>query len=433
MKALSAHLLSALAALSLNSAHADWTAFRGSKGDGVASGAALPEKWSAEENLRWKVALPGPGSSSPILVGDKVFVTCWSGYGGELGSDISELKRHLVCINKADGKLLWDKTVPAVQPEDQENSMLMEHGYASSTPVSDGVRVYVFFGKTGALAFDLEGKQLWHTPLGTGSNSRRWGSASSPILHEGKLIVNAYDESDALYAVDAATGKVSWKAEAQGVELAYGSPSILKQGEHTDIMLAVPQEVWGFNPADGKLRWYLAHGLTGNVSPGVVQGAGACYLFGGYPSTRAVAFTPGGKNDLGEKAIRWTSNDSTYIPTPIFHEGHLYVVNDGGFAQCMDAATGKTLYKERVMGNSGGESRRGRGKPFYASPVLADGKLYCQSRRNGVYVLAAKPQYELLSQNTLSGDDSQWNATPAVEGGRLYLRSDRALYCVGQP
>jgi outer membrane protein assembly factor BamB len=413
-------------------ASADWPGFRGPSGDGKASGPALPEKWSSQENLLWKTPLPGQGSSSPIVVGDRVYVTCWSGYGGSLGSDISKLQRHLVCANRADGKILWDRSVPAAQPEDEDNSMLMEHGYASSTPVSDGQRVYVFFGKSGALAFDLEGKQLWHTPLGTGSNSRRWGSAASPIIYQGKLIVNALDESQALYALDCASGQVTWKAPAEGVPLAYGSPCLLTQGDQTDIMLAVPQEIWGFNPDTGKLRWYFAHGLGGNVSPGPVQGGGACYLFGGYPSTRAVSFTPGIKGDLGPKAIRWDSNDSSYIPTPIYHDGHLYVVTDAGFALCVEAASGKTLYKERVMESSGGQ-RGGRGKPFYASPILVQDKLYCQSRRNGIFVVAAKPQYQLLAKHTISGDDSQWNATPAADAGRLYLRSDKALYCVGQP
>ncbi len=140
--------------------HADWPRLRGPKGDGVAEGSKVTTTWSEKEHIAWKVNLPGPGSSSPITLGDKVFVTCWSGYGDGTGDDMTKLVRHLVCVSKTNGKILWDKSVPAAQPEDQANGMLMEHGYASSTPVSDGKSVFVFFGKTGALAFDLDGKQL---------------------------------------------------------------------------------------------------------------------------------------------------------------------------------------------------------------------------------------------------------------------------------
>jgi outer membrane protein assembly factor BamB len=417
--------------LSTSLSYAEWTRFRGPNGSGVAEGSKLPLTWSATENLRWKADLPGPGSSSPIIVGDKILLTSWSGYGGSQGDDMQKLRRHVVCVAKADGKVLWSKEVPAVQPEDEAGNMLMEHGYASSTPVSDGKNVYVFFGKTGVLAFDLDGKQLWQTSVGTGSNDRRWGSAASPILHGGNLIVNAYDESGALYALDPATGKEVWKAPAEGVQLAYGTPSVIGKGEDEALVLAVPQEVWGFNPSTGKLRWFLTHDLPGNVSPGVIEGDGACYLFGGYPRTGSVAFTPGGKDDITKSGTLWAKNDSTYVPTPIFHEGHLYVINDNGFALCMNAKTGETVFKERVMESGGGGGRRGMGKPFYGSPILADGKLYCVSRKNGSFVIEAKPSYKLLAQNVISTDDSQWNGSPAVDGNRMYLRSDKALYCIG--
>jgi outer membrane protein assembly factor BamB len=361
------------------------------------------------------------------VVGDKVFVTCYSG----LDSGIQNLKRHLVCVSKSDGKVLWDKTVPAVQPEDEFQGFLAtEHGYASNTPASDGERVYVFFGKTGALAFDLEGKQLWHTELGTRSNSRRWGSAASVMLTAEHVVVNALDEGGAVFGLEKATGKVAWKAPAEGLELAYSTPVLVKHDGVEDIVLAVPQEIWGINPASGKLRWYATHGLGGNVSPGVVIGEGEAYIFGGYPRTASVGIKLGGKDDI-TKNISWNSEDSSYVPSPVLHEGHLYVVSDQGFATCMEAKTGKTLYKERIMESSGG-GRRGGGKPFYASPVLADGKLFCVSRKNGTFVLAAKPKYEVLAKNVIDLDTTQFNSTPAVDGNRLFIRSEKALYAVGE-
>lgn len=425
-------------------AHADWPRLRGPNGDGIAEGKA-PLTWNAKEHIQWQAALPGPGSSSPIVVGDRVLVTCWSGYADGSEGPLSDLKRHLVCLSKTDGKILWDKTVPAAMPEDQAGGMLMEHGYASSTPVSDGKSVFVFFGKTGALAFDLDGKQLWQVPLGTRSNPKGWGSASSPILYKDTVIVTAYDEGGAMVALDKATGKEVWRAPADGLNTVYSTPLVTGG----DLLLPVQGELWGLNPDTGKLRWYSSYSMGGNVSPVVSVGGGAVYVTGGFPSQGTAAVKPGGKGDITKTASLWNINSASYIPSPIYYEGHLYVVNDGGFAMCIDAKTGDEVYRERVMesvgggGGGGGQGRgpgtggggggrRGGGKPFYASPVLVDGKLYCPSRKNGTFVIAAKPKYELLARNVIETDDSQVNASPAVDGNKLYLRTDKALYCIGE-
>ncbi len=436
-------ILSLLTAVVLFSANlqADWPRLRGAKGDGTAEG-NVPVKWSDTENLKWKVALPGPGSSSPITVGEKVFVTCWSGYGDGTGKDINQLVRHLVCVGKTDGKILWDKSVPAVQPEDEAGGMLMEHGYASSTPTSDGQSVFVFFGKSGALAFDLDGKQLWQTSLGTRSNPKGWGSGASPILYKDTLIVTAYDEGGAMVALDKKTGKEVWRAAADGLNTVFSTPVVY--GE--DLLLPVANELWGLNPNNGKLRWYAGYDMAGNVSPSLAIGDGAVYVTGGFPTQGTCAIKPGGSGDMTKTNVLWSAKDASYIPSPIYHDGHLYVINDGGFALCLESKTGKEIYRERVMdsGNSGGgpsgggpsgrpeRGRRGGGKPFYASPVLVGDKLYCPSRKNGVFVLAAKPTFEVLAKNVFASDESQMNATPAVDGNRLYLRSDKALYCIGE-
>ncbi len=420
-----------LSLLVASQAHADWPRLRGPNGDGIAEG-KVPLTWSAQAHLKWQVALPGPGSSSPIVVGDRVFATCWSGYADGSGGSLDKLQRHLVCVNKVDGKIRWDKTVPAVQPEDPAGGMLMEHGYASSTPVSDGQSVFVFFGKTGALAFDLDGKQLWQTSLGTHSNRKGWGSAASPILYKDTVIVNAYDEGSAMVALDKQTGKEVWRAPAEGLETVFSTP--LVAGD--DLLLPVPGELWGLNPDTGKLRWYASYSMSGNVSPCVSVGEGAVYVTGGFPTQGTVAIKPGGKGDITKTGSLWNINSASYIPSPIYHDGHLYVINDAGFALCIEAKTGKEVFRERVMsgGQGGGQGggRRGGGKPFYASPVLVDGKLYCPSRKNGTFVIAAKPKYELLATNVIASDDSQMNAMPAVDANRLYLRSDKALYCIGE-
>ena len=344
MKTFSQAVLTITLALILGTTEskADWLRFLGPNGTGTApAGSKPPLKWSNSENLAWKTDLPGAGASSPIIVGGKVFVTCYSG----VDAGIEKLKRHLVCIEKASGTSLWDKSVPTVMPEDEFSGFLAtEHGYASNTPASDGERVYVFFGKTGALAFDLEGNQLWQTNLGTRSNSRRWGSAASVMLTKDRVVVNALDEGSAVFGLEKATGKIAWKAPAEGLELAYSTPVLVKNGSEEDLVLAVPQEIWGMNPANGKLRWYATHELPGNVSPGVVIGNDAdVFVFGGYPRTGSAAIKLGGRNDI-TSSIRWTSNNSSYVPTPIFHQGHLYVINDKGMALCMEAATGRVVF-----------------------------------------------------------------------------------------
>jgi outer membrane protein assembly factor BamB len=204
----------------------DWPRFLGPTGAAIVAESKVPLKWSDSENIVWKAEMPGPGSSSPIVFGDKVFITCWTGYGDKEGAnDMSKLTRHLLCLNRADGKVLWDAKVPSAVEEDPWRGYITEHGYATHTPVTDGEHVYVFFGKSGALAFDMTGKQLWQTSCGTSSGRMRWGSAASPILVGDVLVVNASDESQAIIGLEKTTGKVRWKAEGQ-FGMAYGTPNL---------------------------------------------------------------------------------------------------------------------------------------------------------------------------------------------------------------
>lgn len=412
----------------LQAASPDWPRFLGPRGMAVVPDAEVPLTWSEKDNLAWRADLPGPGSSSPIVVGDRVIVTCWTGYGDKPESqDPAKLQRHLVCLSLQDGRRLWETVIPSTAQEDPYEGFLTEHGYATHTPASDGRNLYAFFGKSGAYAFDLDGKQLWHAPLGTGSNSRRWGSGGSPVLYKDTVIINASDESKALYALDKKTGRQIWKAGGDAIDLAYGTPTLALHDGRTDLVFALAEEVWGLNPETGKLRWLATHGLPGNVSPSVIQDAGRYILFGGFPTQGSAAYRLGGQGDITESHHVWSSKSSSYVPTPVLHQGRLYVVNDQGFALCMDAATGKDIYRERVIESGTG---RGRGKPFYASPVLVGDRLYCVSRRGGTYVIAIGPEFRRLAHNVIVGDESQFHGTPAVAGDSLLLRSDRAVYCI---
>ena len=215
----------------------DWPRFHGPDGSGVSlDKQPLPVTWSETENLKWKAKLPGPGSSSPIVVGNRVVVTCWTGYGADPDheGDEKDLRRHVICLDRDSGKVLWDQTVEPVLPEDPYSGQFTQHGYASHTPVSDGKRIYVFFGKTGVLAFDLEGKKLWQTSVGTGSGSHGWGTASSPILYKDLVIVPASAESKSLVALNQADGKEVWRFNDSGFSehVGHAGAGRLRPGPH---------------------------------------------------------------------------------------------------------------------------------------------------------------------------------------------------------
>ena len=404
----------------------DWRQFRGPNGSGIAATDAQPATtWSDSQNVKWKVGLSGPGSSSPIVVGERVFITCYSGYGdGSNAGSLEKLQRHLLCFERQTGKALWDKSVSAKLPEDPYSGNLREHGYASNTPVTDGERVFAFFGKSGVLAFDFEGQQLWRVNVGKQSSNRRWGSGASPILCQDMVIINAAEESRSVLALNKLTGKEVWKAAVDSLELSFVTPVLVGcAGGRLDLALAVPGELWGMNPETGKLRWFAQTGIEGNVSPSVVAADGVVYATGGYPRQGTIAIRAGGKGDVTRTNVLWTSQNASYVPSPAVYQEHLFVVSDQGFVMCLEVKTGKLVYRERLSGLSGG-------KPFYASPVLANGHLYAVSRRNGTFVLEAKTEFKLLGQNKLTGDDTDFNATPAVAGNQLFLRSNRFLYCV---
>ena len=420
------------AAVSAPAGGADWPRFRGPDGAATSSDKTLPTAWSETQNLRWKLDLPGRGSSSPIVFGPRVFVTCYSGYGMDRSDpgNMRDLKRHLLCIDRTNGKVLWTQTVPAKVPEDDYRGYLREHGYASSTPVTDGKSVFVLFGKTGVLAFDMTGRKLWQVNVGKQSSNRRWGSAASPILYKNTVIVNAAEEGRAVFAFDKATGKQVWKAPSNSLELSFGTPGMLSISGHTELVIGVPGEVWGLNPDTGKLRWYAKTAIGGNVTPSVTAAAGVVYVTGGYPRLGSAAIRAGGgvpgKKDVTQTHVLWSTSDASYVPTPIVYEGHLYWLDDRGTAWCLDAKTGKRVYKERVDVPRGS----GSGRSCYASPVRVDEKLYVVTRTGGTYIIDAKPTFKQIAVNRFASDTSDFNATPAISNGQIFIRSNRRLYCV---
>ena len=395
---------------------ADWMQFRGPGGQGVGEASNLPVTWSADENVAWKTKLPGAGSSSPIFVGDKIYITCFSGYNepGQEGGEMSDLKRLLVCLNRADGKLLWSKEVPSKLPEQER--IRDDHGYASSTPASDGKRIYAFFGKSGVFAFDLAGKQIWHADVGDGLNG--WGSASSPVLYKNLVIINASVESDSLVALNANTGKEVWRQE--GIRESWSTPIIVEvPGKKPELVVSIQRKVVAFEPGTGTPLWSCETEITSYMVPTLVTHNGQVFCIGGR-TNGSMAVKSGGKGDVTDSHRMWVGKKGSNVPSPIYYEGHLYWAHDKlGIVYCANAETGEIVYEERLP----------RADQFYASPVLVDGKIYYVGRNGRTFVIAAKPEFELLATNDL-GERSTFNASPAVADNRLFLRSDQHLYCL---
>ena len=396
-------------------AQESWPQFRGPDGRATAPDARLDAQF-ASKDLLWKTALPGPGASSPVVAAGRVFLTSYSGYGldPQDPGEMDQLRLHVVCLDARRGRLLWERTLPPQLPEQPYRGFITRHGYAANTPVVDGDRVYVHLGRAGLFAFDFEGNQLWHAPLGT--KRHNWGSAASPVVYQDLVIVNASVEDGSLQAFDKRTGRRVWRTP--GVRRCWGSPMLVTtaQGE-VELVISMQGAIWGLDPGTGEKLWQC-RGIQDYVCPTPAVEGDVIYAIGGRRS-QCLAVRAGGRGDVTQTHLLWEARVGANVPSPVVYRGHLYWVNDRGQAICVRTRDGQVVYQRRV----------GRGRNVvYASTVRAGDKLLAVARSGNVFVLAARPEYELLGRNTLE-DESVFNATPAVAQGRLYLRSDRTLYC----
>ena len=450
-----------LLALSMSSplAAEDWSRFRGPNGSGVAVDAqSLPESFSATENLQWKVPLPGPGSSSPIVVGQKVLITCWSGYGlsRQEPGDLKALKLHLMCFDRQSGKQLWDEAIDAHFPEEEYYGMFAEHGYASHTPVSDGKQVFVYFGKTGLFAFDLNGKKQWSKSVGTGVGAKGWGTSSSPILYKDMVIVTASAENQALVAFKKDSGEQVWKQEADGLVGTWGTPVLVEVDKsRTDLVIGVPYEIWGLNPETGKLRWFCNATEDESFCSSVVANGDVVYAIEGR-SGGSYAVKAGGKDDVSKSHLVWSGSGRNRIGTPVVADGKIYFIS-GKVINCVDSATGKEIFQARLNskagsgpaqppaggpgggfggggGGFGGRGGRGGGMggQDYSSPVIGDGKLYYVARNGEIFVVKLGSEFAQLSSNRLTDETEDFSASPAISDKQIFIRSSKHLYCIGK-
>lgn len=401
----------------------DWPQFRGPNGSGISTDTGIPLEWSDTQNIKWKTPLRGRGSSSPIVWRDHVYVTSYSGYGlvkDDPHRNLGRLVRHLFCVRLSDGSVLWKADRPAGPnpPEHNIVEFLDQHGYASSTPVADETGVYVFYGTSGVVAYGHDGEKKWDKQLGT--RYYNWGTASSPILFENLLIVHADIESGALVALDKQTGDEVWRVDT-GDRDSWSTPLVVHVNGQPELVFhhsqGDPATLAAVDPRSGSPLWQCRV-LKNYLCPSPIAQDGMIYVIA---YQKGAAIRAGGR---GEITASWEIGKGSEVCTPVFYRGHLYWTSESeGIAYCVNAKTGELVYQQRLQP---------RPERIYASGVIADGKLYYVSRESGTYVLAAKPQFELLAHNVIESDDSIFNATPAISRGQLLLRSDKYLYCIGE-
>lgn len=419
--------IAALFLISLAAYAADWNRFRGPSGVGESAEKGLPTEWSSTKNIVWKTKLPGPGTSSPIVVGDRIYLTSYTGYAlsADKPGDVEKLKRHVLCLDRKSGELIWTKEFAAKQPESAySGGNNTWHGYASSTPTADDKNLYVFFGKSGVYALSLaDGSEVWHVDVG--EQTKGWGSSNSLVLFENLLIVNASIESGTLRALDKSTGKEVWKAS--DIRGAWNTPLLVKTGTgSTELVLSLPGspegKIVGYDPQTGEQLW-TSQGIPdgGYICPSVIAHEGVVYAIGGRKNT-ALAVKAGGKGDVTETHELWRTNKGSNVSSPAYHDGRIYWMHERqGTLICLDAKTGEVVFEERVSPRPG---------IVYSSTTVADGKIYAVSQHAGTFVFEAGPTFKQIAHNTFD-EDHRANASLAIDRGQLLLRDDGYLYCIG--
>lgn len=407
----------------------DWPQFRGPGGLGMADAAkGLPTEWSATKNVAWKSKLPGLGASCPVIFGNRIFVTCYSGYAEDpkKEGDPEDLKYHLICFDRSSGRTLWEKSLKSDGPVPAYNGFMPLHGYASSTPAVDADAIYTFFGTTGVSAWKHDGSKIWTTKVGDGTHN--WGSATSPVLFENLVIVNASVECGSLVALDRKTGKEVWRAE--GMQMSWNTPLLVPVGGKHELVISSKGRLKAFDPASGKPLWDCA-GIDDYVCPSVIAHDGVVFAIGARKCA-AVAVRAGGTGDVTDSHTVWRLDRGSNVSSPVYHDGHLYWADEKGKKVfCADAKTGKLVYEEALPPVED-PTAKGEGSRIYASPVAADGHLFYANRSGTAFVVKADPDFKLVAQNRIAGDEGRFNASPIVHNNQLLIRSDSVLYCVGK-
>ena len=427
-----------LAVAALAFASDQWPQFRGPGSMGVADDPALPEHWSSTDNVAWKIDIPGAGWSSPIVWGDRIFLTSVvaSGaqeppkkglyFGGERKTPTDEHRWMVYAVDFQTGKMLWQSEAHRGAPP---LSRHLKNTYASETPVTDGERVYAYFGGIGLYCYDVAGKLLWSKPSQPLATNYGWGTAASPVLHQGRIyIVNDNDEHSYLQALDKKTGEVIWSVD-RDESTNWATPFVWEHDGKAEIVTSGRKRIRSYD-LDGKLLWEVGGSLSTIVIPTPFASHGLLYVTSGYVGDEirpVFAIKPGARGDLtlapgqsSNSGIAWyLPTDGPYNTSPLVYGDYYYTLLDRGFLTCHDPRTGREIYgKQRIDPGAGA---------FTASPWAANGKLFLLSEDGDTFVVAAGKEYKLLGKNSL---DEMSMATPAIARGSLIIRTASKLYAI---
>lgn len=401
------YALAAIVCLASSGLADPWPAFRGPRSDGVShESSPFPLQWSATKNIAWSTPLPGSGHSSPVIWGERIFVTSCVEKTGE---------RFLLCLNRADGKIAWRKLVlkSTLEKKHRLNS------YASSTPCTDGEHVWATFldqPHIRVACYDMAGNQVWRVSPGKFNSPH--GFCSSPILYKDLVIVNCdQDNQEAfLIAFNKRTGKEVWRADRPNRTRSYCVPLIIEAAGKTQMVLTGSKCTASFDPATGKQHWII-QGPTEQFVASVVYAEDVFFVTGGYPEHHILGVRSDGAGDVTDSHILWrTTKAASYVPSPIACKGLFFIVSDEGIASCYEPKSGKRYWSERL------------GKHQSASLVAAGGYIYCLDDSGATHVLRAGRKFEVIAKNELK---EECYATPALCEGRIYIRTAKRLVCVG--
>ena len=422
-----------------------WPSFRGPQGGGVADGQNLPDQWNGETgvNILWKVKIPGLAHSSPIVWGDRMYITTAISsqadatfkhglFGeGDASKDFSVHQWKVYCLDKRLGKILWDRVAHNGVPREKRH---VKSTYASSTPVTDGNHVVAFFGSQGLYCYDSDGKLLWKRDLGVldlgayDAPEYEWGTASSPIIYRDKVIVQCdTQKEDFLLAVDIRTGETVWKTERDEFP-SWGTPTVYPGSGRAELITNASNFIRGYDPESGKELWRLG-GSSKITTPTPVFFEDLIVVASGRrPEAPIFVIRAGAHGDITLKSpgasseqIAWSRQQrGPYMPTPLIYRGDLYVLANQGILDCYELRTGKEIYRQRISHQGGG---------FSGSPVAADGRIYLSSEDGDIFVVRAGKDFSLLATNPMG---ERLMATPALSGGRMYVRGEHTLFAVGQ-
>ena len=393
----------------------NWPGWRGPRGDGISAEKNLPLTWSETKNIRWKTPIPGKGHSSPVVWGERVFVTTCLEDKGE---------RVLLCLDRRDGSILWQRVVLAAKLE-KKHSL---NSFASATPVTDGKHVWVAFlayPDMQAACYDFDGKKVWMRSPGKLLSVH--GFCSSPILHKNLVILNGDQDAKAyLVALDKESGEERWRIDRPNRTRSYCTPILIRaknKPDVTQLVLSGSKCVTGYDADTGKLLWII-DGPTEQYVASLVFLDDILFLTTGFPEYHLMGISPEGEGNITKSAyVRWhiphkvnARDGASYVPSPIAAGGHFYVVSDTGFLSCLEPRTGKRLWKKKLA------------RHVSASPVLADGNLYFVDDDGSTHILKANGEFTVLHKNKL---DDECYASPAISQGQIFLRGLHNLYCIG--